>query len=168
VWLLPGYVLIGAGIALVMTPASTDAMNTAPPALRGQASGVMQTLRQAGGTIGLAIMGTAVACVQHGQLATFADEVGVGEGGRAHLKAVVAAAKGDPSMLATLSDATLNALRDSLVSGISAALYIGGGVIFAGAVVAWVLLRHVPAADALPTRDPVTAGARPALDTARQ
>jgi EmrB/QacA subfamily drug resistance transporter len=155
VWLLPGYVLIGAGIALVMTPASTDAMNTAPPALRGQASGVMQTLRQAGGTIGLAIMGTAVACVQHGQLATFADEVGVGEGGRAHLKAVVAAAKGDPSMLATLSDATLNALRDSLVSGISA-------------VVAWVLLRHVPAADALPTRDPVTAGARPALDTARQ
>jgi EmrB/QacA subfamily drug resistance transporter len=168
VWLLPGYVIIGAGIALVMTPASTDAMNTAPPALRGQTSGVVQTLRQAGGTVGLAIMGTAVAGIQHSQLTGFADKVGASASDRAHVKAVVTAAKGDPAMLATLSDATLNALRDSLISGISTALYIGGGVVFAGALVAWALLRHAPAADAPATRDPVTAGACPSLNTARQ
>jgi EmrB/QacA subfamily drug resistance transporter len=111
VWLLPGYVAMGAGIALVTTPASTDAMNTAPAALRGQAQGVVQTLRQAGGTIGLAVMGTAVAGIQRSQ--------------------------------------------GSLIPGISAALYLGGGVVLAGAVVAWALLRHLPAADAPATRSPV-------------
>jgi hypothetical protein len=117
VWLLPGYVIIGAGIALVMTPASTDAMNTAPAALRGQAQGVVQTLRQAGGTVGLAVMGAVVAGIQHRQ--------------------------------------------GSLVSGISTALYIGGGVVLAGAVIAWALLRHLPAADAPATRGLAAGGASP-------
>ena len=63
-WLVPGYLAIGVGLALVMTPASTDCMNTAPAKLRGEASGVMQTVRQVGGTVGLAIMGTIIAHVE--------------------------------------------------------------------------------------------------------
>jgi EmrB/QacA subfamily drug resistance transporter len=60
-WLVAPYILAGVGLAMIMTPASTDAMNTAPAALRGEASGVMQTVRQVGGTVGLALMGTAAA-----------------------------------------------------------------------------------------------------------
>jgi MFS family permease len=63
-WLVPGYLAIGIGLSIVMTPASTDCMNTALPALRGEASGVMQTVRQVGGTVGLAIMGTIIAGAQ--------------------------------------------------------------------------------------------------------
>lgn len=63
-WLLPGYLAMGIGLAAVMTPASTDCMNAAPPRLRGEASGVMQTVRQIAGTVGLAIMGTVVANVE--------------------------------------------------------------------------------------------------------
>jgi MFS family permease len=37
--LVPGYLLMGVGLALVMSPASTDVMNAAPAALRGEASG---------------------------------------------------------------------------------------------------------------------------------
>ena len=59
---------------------------------------------------------------------------------------MVAAAHGDPALLGRLSPGTLIALRDSLLSGISSALYIGGGVVLAGAVVAWALLRRVSAA----------------------
>jgi predicted MFS family arabinose efflux permease len=62
-WIWPGYVALGAGIGLVMTPAMTDALNSAAPALRGQASGVLQTVRQIGGTVGLAIMGTIVVSI---------------------------------------------------------------------------------------------------------
>jgi EmrB/QacA subfamily drug resistance transporter len=62
-WIWPGYVALGAGIGLVMTPAMTDALNSAAPALRGQASGVLQTVRQVGGTVGLAIMGTIVVSI---------------------------------------------------------------------------------------------------------
>lgn len=66
-WLVPGYLAIGVGLAAVMTPASTDCMNTAPAKLRGEASGVMQTVRQVGGTVGLAIMGTIIAHVEAGE-----------------------------------------------------------------------------------------------------
>ena len=68
--------------------------------------------------------------------------------GRARVTAAVAAAHGDPALLGRLSPGTLIALRDSLLSGISSALYIGGGVVLAGAVVAWALLRRVSGADA--------------------
>jgi len=151
-WLLPAYVLTGIGIALVMTPALTDAMNAAPAAQRGQAQGVTQTLRQVGGTVGLAVMGTTVAIVQHGRLAGFARSAAVSAPDRAHFTAAVAAAQGDPAMLKGLPPETLTALRESLLSGISSALYIGGGVVLAGAVLAWALLRHVPAVDASPPR----------------
>jgi Major Facilitator Superfamily len=147
-WLLPGLVLTGIGIALVTTPASTDAMNTAPPAWRGQAQGVIQTLRQMGGTVGLAIMGTVAASIQRARLAVFAYQASASAAGRANVTAILSAAHGDPAMLKSLSAAALGALRGSLVAGIGGALCIGGAVVLAGAVAAWTLLRRVPAADA--------------------
>jgi EmrB/QacA subfamily drug resistance transporter len=134
-WLLPGLVLTGIGIALVMTPASTAAVNTAPPAWRGQAQGVTGTLRLMGGTVGLAVMGTVVARTQ-----------------RAGVAGAVSAAHGDPAVLKKLSAAMLGALKDSLAAGISSALYIGGAVVLASAVAAWALLRQVTPADAQPAQ----------------
>ncbi len=63
-WLVPGYVLMGVGIGMVMSPASTDCLNVIAPAIRTQASGVTQTLRQVGGTFGIAILGAIVAADQ--------------------------------------------------------------------------------------------------------
>ena len=42
---------------------ATDAMNAAPASARAQASGVTQTVRQVGGSAGLAIMATVVTAV---------------------------------------------------------------------------------------------------------
>jgi EmrB/QacA subfamily drug resistance transporter len=67
--LVPGYVLAGVGIGLVMSPTTTDAMSVSPGPLRGQASGVLQTVRQVGGTVGLAIVGAIVAHVQDASVA---------------------------------------------------------------------------------------------------
>jgi EmrB/QacA subfamily drug resistance transporter len=72
-WLVPGYLAMGLGLAAAMTPASTDCMNSAPPELRGEASGVMQTVRQVGGTVGLAVMATVVAQVQSASHENAAD-----------------------------------------------------------------------------------------------
>ena len=119
----------GIGLALVMTPASTDAMNTAPAALRSQASGVMNTLKQVGGALGLAVMGTAVVTVQHERMNQYANSVGASATDRAHFNSVVAAAHGDPSMLRSLPAANLGALRDSLISAISTAYLIAGVVV---------------------------------------
>lgn len=56
-FVLPGMILLGLGIGLVMVATNTDALNRAPSQYRAQASGVVQTIRQMGATIGLACIG---------------------------------------------------------------------------------------------------------------
>jgi len=56
-------ILLGLGIGLVMVATNTDALNRAPSQYRAQASGVVQTIRQMGATIGLACIGGLVSTV---------------------------------------------------------------------------------------------------------
>jgi EmrB/QacA subfamily drug resistance transporter len=58
---LVGMLLTGAGFGLVFSPLNTDALNRLPDAMRGQGSGVIQTFRNFGSAIGMAIMGSIVA-----------------------------------------------------------------------------------------------------------
>ena len=62
-WLIPGYAVMGAGIGLTISPATTDAIGGAAPHERSQASGIVQTVRQVGGVIGIAALGAIVANV---------------------------------------------------------------------------------------------------------
>ncbi len=56
-WLMvPAYIVAGIGIGLMVSPLLTDAMNSSPSKLRGQAAGVMGTVQQVGGTIGVAVL----------------------------------------------------------------------------------------------------------------
>jgi EmrB/QacA subfamily drug resistance transporter len=50
--------LAGAGLGLVLGPVSTDALNRAPDASYGEVTGVTQTVRNVGASLGLAIMGS--------------------------------------------------------------------------------------------------------------
>ena len=56
-----GMLTTGAGFGLVLSALNTDALNRVPDAIRGQASGIVQTTRNFGSAIGMAIMGTIVA-----------------------------------------------------------------------------------------------------------
>jgi EmrB/QacA subfamily drug resistance transporter len=165
-WLVPAYIVSGLGLALVMTPASTDAMNAAPSALRGEASGVMQTMRQVGGTVGLAIMGTVAATIQSNQLDDFADQARASPAQREQFERALSEVQGDPSALAGLPPETVSEAEDALVSGIQAAYYVGGAAVLAGAILAGLLLRRVSAADAPDAAVPATPGAHPALRVA--
>jgi EmrB/QacA subfamily drug resistance transporter len=55
--LLPSFCLMGLGIALVMSPMSTAAMNAVAVQKAGVASGVLQMSRMIGGTVGVAATG---------------------------------------------------------------------------------------------------------------
>ena len=57
-----GMLITGAGFGLVFSPLNTDMLNRVPDEMRGQASGVGQTFRNFGSAIGMAIMGSIVAC----------------------------------------------------------------------------------------------------------
>jgi MFS family permease len=58
--MLPGFILMGLGMGLVMSPMSTAAMNAVDRTKAGAASGVLSMFRMVGGTFGVAIMGALV------------------------------------------------------------------------------------------------------------
>jgi MFS family permease len=59
-WQVPGMLLTGLGIGLSMSPLNTDALSRVTEQQRGQAAGIVQTVRQLGGTLGVAVIGTIV------------------------------------------------------------------------------------------------------------
>jgi EmrB/QacA subfamily drug resistance transporter len=63
--LLPALVLGGFGMGLTMTPATVAAIGSVPVAKAGIGSGVLNTFRQVGGALGIAVMGAIVASHIH-------------------------------------------------------------------------------------------------------
>ncbi len=61
--LLPGFMLMGVGMGLVMSPMSTAAMNAVDRTKAGAASGVLSMSRMVGGTFGVAVMGALIATI---------------------------------------------------------------------------------------------------------
>jgi EmrB/QacA subfamily drug resistance transporter len=53
----PSFILMGLGMALVMSPMSTAAMNAVPVAKAGVASGILSMNRMIGGSLGVAVIG---------------------------------------------------------------------------------------------------------------
>jgi hypothetical protein len=56
-WLLPGLVVAGAGLGLVMAPLPTITLQSVPVADAAAASGVLSTAQQVGGALGVAVVG---------------------------------------------------------------------------------------------------------------
>jgi EmrB/QacA subfamily drug resistance transporter len=54
----PFIVLAGAGVGLVLSPANTDALNRVAHSHYGEATGITQTVRNFGSSLGLAVLGT--------------------------------------------------------------------------------------------------------------
>lgn len=147
-WLVPGYLALGVGIGLIMGPANTDGMNAAARDLRGQASGVIQTMRQIGGTVGLAIMGTIVANVKDSKLEASLTADGASAAQISQIESVLAQSPAEQQAAAqsipgAKQELLLEAVRDASTSGISWAYYVGGAVLVLASIVAFAVLRHV-------------------------
>jgi hypothetical protein len=65
----PTLLLAGAGLGLVLGPVSTDALNRTPDAGYGEVTGITQTVRNLGASLGLAVMGSLFAGAQAGPVA---------------------------------------------------------------------------------------------------
>jgi EmrB/QacA subfamily drug resistance transporter len=63
--LLPGLIIGGIGMALVMTPTTAAAMGSVEVDKAGVGSAVLNSMRQVGGALGIAIMGAIVAAAIH-------------------------------------------------------------------------------------------------------
>lgn len=147
-WLVPGYFALGVGIGLVMGPTNTDGMNAAARELRGQASGVIQTTRQIGGTVGLAIMGTIVANVKTSHLESSLSAAGATPAQISQVESMLAQSPAEQqaalqSIPGAQQEAVFDAVRDATTSGIGWAYYVGGGALVLASLVAFGILRHV-------------------------
>jgi EmrB/QacA subfamily drug resistance transporter len=65
---LPWIIVSGAGMGMMLGPANTDAINRASSLSYGEATGVTQTVRNYGASLGLAVLGTILLAVQRSRL----------------------------------------------------------------------------------------------------
>jgi EmrB/QacA subfamily drug resistance transporter len=134
--LLPGFVLMGLGMGLVMSPMSTAAMNSVDRTKAGAASGLLSMIRMVGSTFGVAVMGALVATIGRSQIdsglphlpaatrATIANALGSGGGlGGKHAPAQV-----------------VSVVRDAFVSALGTGLTVSALATLLGALVAWKLI----------------------------
>jgi hypothetical protein len=70
-------VLAGAGMGLMVGPANTDAINRAPRTSYGEATGITQTVRNYGSSLGLAVLGTVLISANASNIAQQLRERGV-------------------------------------------------------------------------------------------
>jgi MFS family permease len=63
--LLPAMILGGAGMAMTMSPMTAAAMGSVPVDKAGVGSGVLNSFRQVGGSLGIALMGAILASYLH-------------------------------------------------------------------------------------------------------
>jgi EmrB/QacA subfamily drug resistance transporter len=137
------FILMGFGIALIMSPMSTAAMNAVSVQKSGVASGVLQMSRMIGASVGVAATG-----------AIFQSQLGSGF---------------DPGQLATAPDQA----RATFVDALGSAMLLAGIVVVAGLAVSLTLVRgarakraqaaEAPAAaaeEATGAATPLSAGAR--------
>ena len=59
--ILPGLLIGGVGMGFTMTPTTAAAMSSVPVAKAGVGSAVLNSMRQVGGSLGIAVMGAIVA-----------------------------------------------------------------------------------------------------------
>jgi EmrB/QacA subfamily drug resistance transporter len=132
--LLPGFVLMGIGMAFVMSPMSTAAMNSVERTKAGVASGILSMSRMVGGTFGVAVLGALVSTLGSSKLQALlphlpagtrdAVTAGLGSGGAAH---------GVPSRVVAAG-------HEAFVYSLQNGLRLGAAVALAGAIVAWTMI----------------------------
>jgi len=73
----PFMVLAGAGVGLVLSPANTDALNRVPRSRYGEATGITQTVRNFGSSLGMAVLGTILIMQNKSNLESTLGEEGI-------------------------------------------------------------------------------------------
>jgi hypothetical protein len=134
--LLPGFIVGGVGIGLVNAPLASTAVSVVEPRRAGMASGINNTFRQVGIATGIAALGAifqnritshlTASGVPHQQVKGLTQAISsgnLGEGGRGSAQAVHVA-------------------RSAFISGLNEILLVAAFVLFAGAVLAFLLVRR--------------------------
>jgi len=142
--LLPGFMAMGIGIALTMSPMSTAALNAVSQSKAGIASGVLSMFRMIGGTFGVAAIGALFQGAIRSRLDTLLGSSGIAPGQRAELAQAMAGgqAKTAASQLPSQQiKQVAQAGPDAFTYALSHAMYLSTGVAIVGAIIGFLLIR---------------------------
>jgi len=134
--LLPGFVLMGIGMAFVMSPMSTAAMNSVEPTKAGVASGILSMNRMVGGTFGVAVLGAMVATLGRSKI----DQLLPSLSGAS--RARVADSLGSGGVLHGVPVQIIDAGQRAFVYALQYGLRLGSAVALLGALLAWTLVAR--------------------------
>jgi hypothetical protein len=134
VWIfIAATLVIGAGAALAMTPATNAIIASLPRAKQGVASAVNDTARELGAAFGVAVLGSAFNTGYRHRI----------EGHRELTATVVDQAKEAPAIAVQLADKTpngtalINATRDAFTIGMRYSVIAGAAILLLGALFVW-------------------------------
>jgi EmrB/QacA subfamily drug resistance transporter len=141
--LLPGFMLLGIGIAMTMSPMTSAAMNAVPVQKAGIASGVLSMFRMVGGSLGIAVTGAIFQALVSSKLGdllggsgvTVAQQDSVSEQLGSGTVAQV------PGLDAAQAKEVASAGAEAFVYALGNAMLVSAAIALAGAVVGAVAIR---------------------------
>jgi EmrB/QacA subfamily drug resistance transporter len=141
--LLPGFMLLGVGIAMTMSPMTSAAMNAVPVQKAGIASGVLSMFRMVGGSLGIAVTGA----IFQGLVGSRLGDLLAGSGVSAAQQARISDSLGSGSAEGALSGIDPAQVKQVQAAGSEAFVYALGHAMTVSAFVA--LLGAVVGATAI-------------------
>ena len=131
--LLPGFIVAGIGIGLVNPPLAATAVSVVEPRRAGMASGINNTFRQIGIATGIAALGA----IFQSRIASHLVSAGFSSA-KAHELAPQIATSGQFS---SGNPATSAISHASFIHGLNSIFFVAAFVLFAGAILAFALVR---------------------------
>jgi hypothetical protein len=125
---------MGIGMAFVMSPMSTAAMNAVDQAKAGVASGILSMSRMVGGTFGVAVLGAMVSTLGRSKIDQLLPSA------PSSLRARLADSLGSGGVLHGVPVQVVNASQSAFVYALQYGLRLGAAVALLGAVLAWTLV----------------------------
>jgi len=155
-FLAPAFLLMGVGMAFVMSPMSTAAMNAVDRSKAGVASGVLSMSRMVGGSFGVAAMGALVIGLGRREL----DRL---------LPALPAARREELSEALAAGGASVGgdvgrAMNEAFVTALGTGLKVSAAFAAVGAVVCWLLISPTVSAAETPAAEQATAAGPAAVE----
>jgi len=153
--ILPGLLVLGVGIGLLMSPSTTAITESLPEEHQGVASALNDTVREFGGAVGIALLGSVL---NAGYRSSVSASTGDLPPELAHqVEEGIGSAYASAGELGTQAPAVLDAAKQALVDGWQLSMWVG--VVMAGAVFAFIALRAPrgrgpETVDSTPEREP--------------
>ena len=136
--LLPGFIVGGIGIGLVNAPLASTSVSVVEPRRAGMASGINNTFRQVGIATGIAALGAIFQRPDH----VVARASGVPPRLVHPLSQAIASGARPGCPATAVTSPTAQLAHSAFISGLNEILLVAAFVLFAGAVLAFVLVRQ--------------------------